>query len=70
MYSPNKNLLMESFTYIGIIIGLPLIIWFSVFNGHYLVLVFGIIFAVGGRFLGHALDIFVENNIKKNKKRK
>ena len=69
MYAPNKNLLMESFTYIGIFIGLPLIIWFSAFNGHYLLAIFGTIFAVGGRFLGHGLDILVENN-RKNKKRK
>ena len=70
MYGPNKNLLMESFTYIGILIGLPLIIWFSVFNGHYLVLIIGVIMAIGGRFLGHALDILVERNNKNKKRRK
>lgn len=69
MYAPNKNSLMESFTYLGLLIGLPLILWFSVFNGHYIVLLVGLTCAIGGRFLGHALDILVEKN-NKNKKYK
>lgn len=70
MYAPNKNQLMELFTSVGLVIGLPLIIWFSVFNGHYTLLFIGLVFAIGGRFAGHGLDILVENNKNKDKKSK
>ncbi len=69
MYAPNKNVLMELFTTAGLLIGLPLILWYSVFNGHYSVLLIGLAIAIGGRFLGHGLDILVEKN-NKNKKQK
>ena len=74
MYAPNKNQLMELFTTVGLLTGLPLIIWFSVFNGHYTLLLIGLVLAIGGRFLGHGLDVLVENGQKnrksKNKKKK
>ena len=68
MYAPNQNKLMEAFTYLGILIGLPLLIWFSVFDGdNYTILIVGLVFAIGGRFLGHGLDVLAEKN-GKNKK--
>ena len=70
MYAPNKNQLMELFTTLGLLIGLPLIIWFSVFNSHYSMLLIGLAFAIGGRFVGHGLDILVDNSQNKNKKSK
>ena len=67
MYAPNKNQLMELFTTVGLLIGLPLIIWFSVFGAEYPTLLIGLAFAIGGRFVGHGFDILVDNS-RKNKK--
>ena len=70
MYAPNKNQLMELFTAIGLVIGLPLMIWYSVFGADYPVLLIGIAIAIGGRFLGHGLDILVDKNNKNGKRRR